>query len=131
MVSNLFKLLITPLLAVVLFNCSATNPAVDELFTTAVSLQKEKLALEREYLNILGHLQKFPNERTLRLQQGDLKKAIVTIKVKIKENRQQLDLSIKQWENAITEMRTEELLIKNEERKHGDTGTRRRRRRTR
>ena len=117
--------------SLILLGCSATNPAVANLHSESLDLHKQKVALEKKYLTTLGHLHKFPNERLLRVQQGKLKKELSLLKSKINENRNQLDLAIKQWEDSVSEKRKEELFIKKQESRSGTGSSRKRRRRLR
>ncbi len=124
MVSNFIKISLLFGMAMLL-SCSLSNPAVEKSYNEYNQLLKEKKALEKEYFITLGHLQKFPNERVLRLQQAELKTKLSEINLKIKESRSQLDFAIKEWEQKVADVRAEKQLIEGEERRSGSNVRRR------
>jgi hypothetical protein len=104
-------MLLPAILVCLVLGCAASNSAVNKEHRKLVSLEKKKHKLEKKYFILLGHLEKFPTDRELRLKQGEMRKEIKEIEVNIKQSREQLDLAIKEWEDRVVGERTEKTRV--------------------
>jgi hypothetical protein len=111
MYSNIYKIIFSLIAAYCVVCCGASNPAVHKELKQVISLEREKQKLEKDYLYLLGHLEKYPSQRELRLKQAELKKRLKELSAEIKSSRSQLELSIREWEERVVGGRIEKRMI--------------------
>ncbi|MBF0431780.1 MAG: hypothetical protein HQK83_10905 [Fibrobacteria bacterium] len=114
MYTDIIKFIILIFVALMLCHCAISNPSIRKEHSEITSLVKQKQKLEKRYFLLLGHLEKYPKERKLRLDQASLKKEIMELSIKIAEHRKQLDMLLTEWENRVVGNRVEQNMIDRE-----------------
>ena len=83
--------------------CTSSTHVLSRSHGSLMILKKQQMETEEEFYQVLNRLEKYPNDRTLRLEKARLKKELGLLKVRVRTVQKQVDLDVQEWERRVDE----------------------------